>query len=70
MDNPFVSNVFQRFFAKRWLDLLIGSLLIVALVTDRYTIPGFAHGVLYTPILMLAMLRNNQRYLAIIFLPV
>lgn len=67
MDNPFVSNVFQRFFAKRWLDLLIGSLLIVALVTDRYTIPGFAHGVLYTPILMLAMLRNNQRYLAIIF---
>lgn len=48
-------------------DWLIFLLLVLVLVTDRYTMPGFAHGVLYTPILMLSGIGNSLRRLTITF---
>lgn len=47
---------------------LIFLLLIIVFGADRYTTPGFAHGVLYAPILMLSGMGNSLRRLTSTFL--
>lgn len=49
------------------LDWLVFLLLVLVLLADRYTVPGFAHGVLYTPILVLSGIGNRLRRLTITF---
>ena len=49
-----MSQNLSRFLNSSIFDGLLFLLLILVLLADRFTAPGFAHGILYAPILMLA----------------
>lgn len=63
-----MNQTMSRLLNSRLFDWLIFLLLIIVFVTDRYTIAGFAHGVLYAPILMLSGLGKSLRRLTITFI--
>lgn len=63
-----MSQNLSRFLNSSIFDGLLFLLLILVLFADRFTAPGFAHGILYAPILMLANAGGSLRRLSITFL--
>ena len=63
-----MSQSLSRFLNSSIFDGLLFLLLILVFLADRLTVPGFAHGILYTPILMLASAGGSLRRLSITFL--
>jgi PAS domain S-box-containing protein len=63
-----MNQTLNRFVNSFVFDWLIFLLLLIVFVSDRYTIAGFAHGVLYAPILMLSGVGNSLRRLTTTFI--
>jgi len=63
-----MSQTISRLLNSPFFDWLIFLLLALVLLVDRYTDPSIAHGVLYTPILILAVVGNSLRRLTIMFI--
>ncbi|WP_417550519.1 PAS domain S-box protein [Methylophaga sp.] len=63
-----MNQTISRLINSSAFDWLIYLLLLIVFLADRYTIPVFAHGVLYTPILMLSGIGNSLRRLTTTFL--
>lgn len=58
----------NRLLTSPLFDVLLFLLLLLVLLTDRYTAPAFTHGILYTPIIILAGIDNSIRRLTLTFL--
>ncbi|MBN45705.1 MULTISPECIES: hybrid sensor histidine kinase/response regulator [unclassified Methylophaga] len=63
-----MNQTISRLSSSPLFDGLIFLLLFLVLLADRYTVPGFAHGILYAPILMLASVGASIRRLTITFI--
>ena len=63
-----MNQTISRLSSSPLFDGLIFLLLFLVLLADRYTVLGFAHGILYAPILMLASVGASIRRLTITFI--
>ncbi|MCB2428229.1 PAS domain S-box protein [Methylophaga sp. TMB456] len=62
-----MNQTISRLINSSLFNILLFLLMLLVLLADSLTSPGFAHGILYAPILMLASVGTNLRRLTITF---